>query len=292
MVMKTTSEKKDMYGIINNMIMEKLQNGKAPWRQTWNDYGPARNYLSRKPYRGINSLILNNMDFEYPLYLSFLQARELGGNIKRGSKSIEVIYWKTLEFENDEKVKRIPFLRYYNVFNIECVEGIKLKLPTKYVNDSIEQCENIINDMQSKPIIEHGGDEPYYNWKEDRVKVPHRGNFILSDEYYATLFHELAHSTGHESRLNRETCMKPAVYGSRDYCREELVAEIATCFLCGESGIANNIIENSSAYIEFWLERLTHLLKEDTKAFVRASALAQKATDFILNRVDEAVLQE
>jgi antirestriction protein ArdC len=290
--MKTTSKKKDMYAIINNMIMDKLKNGKMPWKQTWNNYGPARNYVSKKAYRGINALILNNTEYEYPLFLSFLQAKELGGHVKKGAKSIEVIYWKTLEFEKEEMVKRIPFLRYYNVFNIECVEGVKFTLPTKYVNDAIESCDNIVNEMPSKPIIEHGGDEPYYNWKEDRVKVPHRENFILSDEYYATLFHELVHSTGHESRLNREECMKPSIYGSRDYCKEELVAEIATCFLCGEAGISNNTIDNSSAYIQFWVERLTYLLREDNKAFVRASALAQRAADFILKRIEEPLLQE
>lgn len=290
--MKTTTEKKDMYAIINNMIMNKLENGKMPWKQTWNDYGPARNYVSKKAYRGINALILNNTEFEYPLFLTFLQVKELGGYIKKGSKSIEVIYWKTLEFENEETIKRIPFLRYYNVFNVDCVEGVKLKLPAKFVNDSIEACETIVNDMPSIPVIDHGGDQPYYNWREDRVKVPNRENFILSDEYYATLFHELAHSTGHTSRLNRDTCMKPAVYGSRDYCREELVAEIATCFLCGEAGISNNTIDNSSAYIQFWVERLTHMLREDNKAFVRASALAQKATDFIMNKVEKSVLQD
>ena len=205
--MKTTSLKKDMYAIINNMIMEKLKNGKMPWKQTWNNFGPARNYVSQKPYRGINALILNNTEFEYPLFLSFLQAKELGGNIKRGSKSIEVIYWKTLEFENDEKTTRIPFLRYYNVFNIECVEGIKLKLLTKYVNDPIEQCESIINEVPSKPIIEHGGDEPHYNWKEDRIKVPYRDNFILSDEYYATLFHELGHNAAKMIMPHRIGCV-------------------------------------------------------------------------------------
>jgi antirestriction protein ArdC len=290
MVMKTTSEKKDMYAIINNMIMDKLKNGKMPWKQTWNDYGPARNYVSKKAYRGINAMILNNTEFEYPLFLTFLQVKELGGFIKRGSKSIEVIYWKTLEFENEEKIKRIPYLRYYNVFNVECVDGVKLKLPTTFVNDSIDACETIVNDMPSRPVIEHGGDKPYYNWMEDRVKVPNRGNFILADEYYATLFHELAHSTGHTSRLNRDTCMKPAAYGSRDYCKEELVAEIATCFLCGETGVSNNTIDNSSAYIQFWVERLTSMLREDDKAFVKASALAQKAADFIMNRVEEPVL--
>jgi antirestriction protein ArdC len=292
MVMKTTSERKNMYDVINNLIMNKLQNGKMPWKQTWNDFGPARNYVSKKPYRGINALILNNTEFEYPLFLTFLQVKELGGYIKKGSKSIEVIYWKTLEFSEEEKIKRIPFLRYYNVFNVDCVEGVKLKLPTKNINDSIDMCENIINDMPSRPIIEHGGDKPHYNWMEDRVKVPNRDNFILSDEYYATLFHELAHSTGHTSRLNRDTCMKPAVYGSIDYCKEELVAEIATCFLSGETGISNNTIDNSSAYIQFWIERLTHMLKEDIKVFVRASVLAQKAADCIMNRINVEIFQE
>jgi antirestriction protein ArdC len=292
MVMKTTSERKNMYEVINNMIMHKLQNGKMPWKQTWNTFGPARNYVSKKPYRGINALVLNNTDYEYPLFTTFLQVKELGGHIKRGSKSIEVIYWKTLEFANDDKIKTIPFLRYYNVFNVDCIDGIKLKFPERYVNDPIDACETIVNDMPSKPIIEHGGDEPHYNWKEDTIKVPYRENFILSDEYYATLFHELAHSTGHESRLNREECTKPSVYGSWDYCKEELVAEIATCFLCGEAGIADNTIDNSTAYIQFWVERLTHMLKEDNKAFIRASAQAQKATDFIMNRIEEAVPQE
>jgi antirestriction protein ArdC len=290
--MKTTSERKNMYEVINNLIVDKLQNGKMPWKQTWSSFGPARNYVSKKPYRGINALILNNTDCEYPLFLTFLQVKELGGYLKKGSKSIEVIYWKTLELENDDKMKRIPFLRYYNVFNVDCVEGVKLRLPNSYVNNPIESCETIINDMPSKPIIEHGGDEPNYNWREDKVKVPRRANFILSDEYYATLFHELSHSTGHESRLHREECMKPTIYGSREYCKEELVAEIATCFLCGETGISNNTINNSAAYIQFWLERLTHLLREDSKAFVRASAQAQKAVDFVLNRISEPVAQD
>ena len=98
MVMKKTSER-NLYEVINNMILAKLENGKMPWKQTWNNFGPARNYVSKKAYRGINALILNNTDYEYPLYLTFLQVKELGGYIKKGSKSIEVIYWKTLEFQ-------------------------------------------------------------------------------------------------------------------------------------------------------------------------------------------------
>lgn len=286
-----THEKKDMYAVLNNMILEKLQQGTLPWKQTWNSFGPARNYVSGKPYRGINALILGNSGFEYPLFITFLQAKELGGHIKKGSESIPVIYYKKLLVENGDEVKSIPFLRYYNVFNIDCVEGIRFKLPTRYQNDPIDCCERIVAEMANKPEIEHGGDEPHYNTMEDKVKIPVRCNFTTSEEYYATLFHELAHSTGHESRLNRESLIKPSPYGSREYCKEELTAEIATCFLCGEAGIGNNILDNSASYIKFWHDRLTHLLKEDNKAFVRASAQAQKAADYILNRIEEPVLQ-
>lgn len=94
------------------MILDKLRRGTMPWKQTWNSFGPARNYFTKKPYRGVNALMLNNTDFEYPLYMSFLQVKQLGGRIKKGSKSIEVIYWKTLEFANEDQIRRIPFLRY------------------------------------------------------------------------------------------------------------------------------------------------------------------------------------
>ncbi|MEX2231253.1 MAG: ArdC-like ssDNA-binding domain-containing protein, partial [Cyclobacteriaceae bacterium] len=212
--MKTTHEKKDMYAIINNMILDKLQQGMPPWKQTWNSFGPARNYLSGKPYRGINAMILVNSGFEYPLFMTFLQAKELGGCIKKGSESIPVIYYKKLLIENGEDVKSIPFLRYYNVFNIDCVEGIRFKLPAKYQNDPIDGCERIVAEMTNKPAIQHGGDEPHYNPKLDRVTIPERSNFTTSDEFYATLYHELSHSTGHESRLHRESLIQPSPYGS------------------------------------------------------------------------------
>lgn len=290
--MKTTHEKKDMYQVINSMILDKLKQGTAPWKQTWNSFGPARNYVSGKPYRGINALILGNAGFEYPLFMTFLQAKELGGHIRKGSESIPVIYYKKLQIENGEEVKSIPFLRYYSVFNIACVEGADLKLPTKYRNSPIEYCEDIVSGMSNKPAIVHRGDEPHYNAKEDRVEIPVRSNFTTSEEYYATLFHELSHSTGHESRLNRESLVKPSPYGSREYCEEELIAEIATCFLCGEAGIENSTLDNSASYIKVWHDRLVRILKEDNRIFVRASAQAQKATDYILSRVEEPVIHD
>lgn len=219
------------------------------WKQIWNNYGLARNYVSKKLYRGINVLIFNNIDYEYLLFLMFFQVKEFGGYIKKGLKSIEVIYWKILQFEDEEKIKWILFFRYYNVFNVECVEGIKFKFLTKYINDFIDVCEIIVNDMLSKLFIEYGGDELYYNWQEDCVKVLYCENFIFLYEYYAILFYEFVHSTGYVLRFNRDICMKFVVYGLRDYCKEELVVEIVMCFLCGEVGIFNKIIDNSSVYI-------------------------------------------
>jgi antirestriction protein ArdC len=282
--MTATTERKNAYARVNEMIKERMQQGVAPWKQTWSSFGPARNYMSKKAYRGINALILNNTPHEYPLFLTFRQVKEMGGYVRRGSKSIEVIYWKTLQYENEEKVTRIPFLRFYNVFNIDCVDGIRLKLPTSYVNDPIETCESVINDMPLRPVIRHGGDEPSYDILHDMIRIPARENFILSDEYYSTLFHELAHATGHSSRLDREGCRSSHAFGSILYCKEELVAEMTSCFLCGECGIVNKTIDNSSAYISWWVDRLKRLTSEDERCLVRASVLAQKAVDYILRR--------
>ena len=282
--MTTTIERQNAYARVNEMIMERLQNGVAPWRQTWNSFGPARNYMSKKAYRGINSLILNNTPHEYPLFLTFHQVKEMGGWVRKGSKSIEVIYWKTLQYEKDEKITRIPFLRFYNVFNIDCVDGVRLKLPKPYVNDPIGTCEDVIANMPSRPTIRHGGDEPSYDIHQDVVSIPMRENFVLSDEYYSTLFHELAHATGHASRLDREGCRSSRAFGSIPYCKEELVAEMASCFLCGECGIVNKTIDNSTAYISWWIDRLKQMIGEDERCLIKTSALAQKAVDYILRR--------
>jgi len=279
-----TQGKKDMYAIINEMILQKLSEGKAPWRQSWNSFGAPRNYATNKCYRGINTMILAQQDVEYPLYLTFLQVKELGGRLKKGSKSIDVIYWKTLEYEQEESIKRIPFLKYYNVFNISCLEGVDFKLPQQQQHDRLSDCENLLQAMPSPPSILFKGDQPCYNRNTDVVTIPKLENFNSPEEFYATLFHELSHATGHEKRLNRETLVKPTTFGSEAYCREELVAEIATCFLCAETGIGTQTLDNSASYIQWWLQRLKTLLKSDEKLFVRSSALAQRAEDYILAR--------
>ncbi len=240
--MKTIKDKTDVYEMINNMILEKLQQGTLPWKKTWNSFGPARNYVTNKPYRGFNALILGMIgaNFDYPLFMTFNQVKQLGGFVKKASKGFPVIFWKKLYYSEEtskrimpdelkdhdpDDVKVIPLLRYYNVFNIDSIEGVEFKLPGgNYVSNPIERCENIILDMPNRPALIKGGDQPKYNPAKDVVKVPDIKDFTSEAEYYAALFHELGHATGHVSRLNRETLTKPAAFGSKIYCQEELVA--------------------------------------------------------------------
>lgn len=291
------SAKTDLYERINEMILEKLRQGTAPWKMSWSSYGPARNYVSSKPYRGINALLLGCMNYEYPLFMTFNQIKNLGGTLKKGSKSLPVVYWKRLVYAADSKgattevpekenedVKIVPLLKYYNVFNIASVEGINFKLPAKtIVHDPVETCEKIIAGMPNPPVIRFTGNQPCYVPFVDEVRVPPMSRFDSAGEFYNTLYHELSHATGHASRLDRPTLTNAAQYGLESYSKEELVAEIAACFLCGQAGIDCQILDNSASYIGHWLEKLTSLLEENYKFFVQASGQAQKAADYILN---------
>lgn len=295
--MKPSNKKADVYEIINNIILEKLEQGKLPWTARWTDFGPPRNYVSKKPYRGINNILLSNLGYEYPLYLTFKQAKDLGGRIRKGAKAVPVIYWKILKYDNSSNqenaasqdktsIKTIPLLRYYSVFNITDVEGITPKLPDRHIpNNPIETCEQIVSGMPNRPNLKHGGDQPYYNTQDDYVQMPTINNFDESERYYTTLFHELSHSTGHQSRLNRDGITKPTLFGSRAYSFEELVAEISACFLSNEAGIAYANFDNSVGYIQGWLANLIQTFKEDKSCFIKASAKAQQAADYILNRL-------
>jgi len=236
--MKTKKEKTDVYEMINNMILEKLQQGTLPWKKTWNSFGPARNYVTKKPYRGLNALIMGMIgaNFDYPLFMTFNQVKQLGGFVKKGSKGFPVIFWKKLYYsettskrimpnelkDNDPNdLNVIPLLRYYKVFNIDSIEGVEFKLPGgNYVNNPIERCENIILDMPKRPALVKGGDQPKYNLAKDIVKVPDIKDFTSEVEYYAALFHELSHAAGHATRLNRETLTKLAAFGSKIYCQD------------------------------------------------------------------------
>ncbi len=268
----------------------------APWHKPWFDCGTPVNLITKKTYRGINVFLLSMMGYVSPYFLSFNQVKKLGGNVKKGEKGIPVIFWKWIVKNEDEdgnkldKPKNIPFLRYYTVFNIAQTEGIpEKKIPaikTRIFNP-IEDGDKIIANMPNRPEMTHDQARAYYMPSLDVVNMPKHELFESDNAYYSTCFHELVHSTGHATRLNRKEVTDANSFGSHDYSVEELVAEMGAVFLCNEIGIASTF-DNSLAYLKSWLSKL----KEDTKLLVMASGRAQKATDYIIGEKEEVVEEE
>jgi antirestriction protein ArdC len=231
-----------------------------------------RNLVSKKSYRGINTLLLHAMSYESPFWLTFRQALELGGNVRKGEKSCPVVFWKQLAIEDAEtgETEKIPMMRLYSVFNVAQCEGIK-KLPAT-VETTPTKPDEIIAAMPQRPEIKHGMAKAFYSPSADNVAMPNRERFETEAGYFSVLFHELIHSTGHASRLNRPTLTESQGFGSDPYCKEELIAEMGAAFLCGQAGIAEQTLDNSAAYVQNWLEAL----QNDKKLIVQAASGGRK----------------
>jgi antirestriction protein ArdC len=279
-----------VYDVINEKIIELLEQGTVPWRKTWHSESNApKNLISKKEYRGINSFLLGTSTFSSPYWVTFKQATDKGGHVIKGSKSTPVVFWKWIDrkegdgadSEETNSKGKIPMLRLYNVFNMEQVEGIEPPAPETTINTftPIEAAQQIIAGMPLRPDIQHGGNKACYSPMLDYVKLPVPEAFETPEEYYSTCFHELSHSTGHGSRVGRKGVTETSYFGSHEYSKEELVAEMGAAFLCGHAGIEQRVIENSAAYIQGWLKAL----KNDMKMLIMAAAQAQKASDYILN---------
>ena len=290
-----TDEKHDVYEIVTNRIIELLEAGTVPWHQPWSDAGEPQNVITKIPYRGFNLLLLASLGYSRNLFLTYRQAKELGAMIRKGEKPFPIVFWKWPEAKPDENGKKPvekvrPILRYYQVWNIEQCEDIPEHLlpPPEMPNDPIEVCENIVLMMPKCPPITHVGKKAYYKPEEDVINIPKIKAFDSSEDYYATLFHELVHSTGHASRLHRKDSMK--TLDIEAYSMEELVAEIGACFLASVAGLPEDAINQGAAYIDGWL----NVLRDDKRFIVFASTQAQKAVDFIMSRKThaEAVSEE
>lgn len=266
----------DVYQMVTDRIIEKLEEGIAPWRKHWNASGVAMNWKTQKPYRGINTLLLDPGE-----YATFKQIKEAGGKVKKGAKSEIVVFWKWLEKEDEDgETKKIPFLKYYRVFEINTqVEGLKSKRDViTYDHNPIEEAEKIFKGYPNAPAYTYNPGRAYYQPALDKINVPPLKDFKVPEEYYSTLFHEMVHSTGHRSRLARTGIEDVAAFGSETYSKEELVAEMGAAMLSGFSGIDNSTMDNSANYIGGWLRSL----KDDKRLVVQAAAQAQKASDHIL----------
>lgn len=270
-----------IYQIVTEKILEKLKAGVVPWKMPWKGGGIPTNFVSKKAYRGINLLLLGMQGYGSNYWLSFKQCKDLGGRVKDNSKATLVIYWKIVEKKikdeaGEDAVKRFAMLRYYTVFNVEQCEGLKLP-ENKDVLDfhPNDLCEAVIDGYCDCPEIVSKENQPYYRPSTDQINMPSKENFHSVEGYYASLFHEMIHSTGSKERLNREGFSTH--FGSEDYSKEELVAEFGSSFLSGLCGLESTI-ENSASYIAGWMKKI----QENDKWIVCAGALAQKAVDYIL----------
>lgn len=278
-----------VYKIITDRILSMLKAGVNPWEKPWKPGTTSvldHNGVSHKAYHGVNSLVLpgERMVHGYgaPIWLTYNQARKMGGNVRKGEKGAPVVFWKFLEVidkhdPDGQRTVTIPMLRYFSVFNIDQTEEVQLpKVETTEQPETVipEGLAQTIVDGFSGPTIKHVGDDrAYYVPSTDMVIMPRPDQFTSEEQYYATMYHELGHSTGHDSRLNRD--MKAYKRDER-YSREEFVAELCSAFLCSHVDIDNNM--QNAAYLKSWTSKLS----DNPKWLVWASSRAESAAKYIL----------
>lgn len=278
---------KSVYEMVTERIIEQLENNIIPWEKPWTGVkSGAFNRISKKPYSLLNQMLLKHEGE----YATFKQWQDLGGHVRKGEKSEIVVFWKIqpVEEEQDDgtkEVRQIPLLRYYNVFHISQVEGVE-PLQADDLNDiePIEKAESVLHDYWTRENIKvyhKASDRAYYSPTLDLIHLPLFEQFKDANEYYSTAFHESVHSTMKENRCNRAEDRKGKLvaFGSEDYSKEELVAEIGSASLMNIIGIeTSKSFRNSSAYIQGWLSKL----RSDVKFIVSASSKAEKAVNYIL----------
>lgn len=275
----------NVYEIVTKTMIEKLEAGTVPWKKPWQAGGLQKNLVTKKAYRGINQFLLDLSGYDTPYWLTYKQAKDLGGHIKKGEKSQIIVFWNWIK--NEKTGEEYPLFRYYRGFNLDQTEGLQdhkdkilADMEIEKLNfKPIEACEAVVNNWLGKPPITHSGNRACYSPFLDKITMPAKENFHGVQEYYSTIFHELTHSTGHAKRLNRPEIVDANHFGSHDYSKEELVAEMGASFLAQRTGIDNVTMDNSAAYIASWLKKL----RSDPKMVVQAAAKAQKAVDLILN---------
>ena len=293
----------DIFQAVTDRIISQLEKGVIPWKKPWRVTGiqikraenlrkVAFNRFTRTAYTALNQMLLSKPGE----YASFKQWTEAGGKIKKGASSEMVVFWKWLDFEDkndlDEngkpKQKRVPYLKYHSVFHIDDVDGIE-PLTSKEIEGETAKGDTFAPDEEAEKVIQayenresiritYQGNEAFYSQTFDTIQLPERFKFgKKSAEFYSTAFHEITHSTGAHHRLGR---LVPAHFGSSEYSKEELVAEIGASGMLNLLGLETpDSFQNTAAYIQSWIK----VLRNDKKLIVSASSKAEKAIHYIFN---------
>lgn len=283
---------RDIAAEVTASILSALDAGTVPWRRPWACIDGQRNLQSGRPYRGVNQLLTqiaaDVRGYSSPHWTTFRAAKKAGGAVRKGERGTLVTFWKRLRVKDadaEDGHRIIPMLRHYTVFNLDQVDGIDA--PAEAEREAIEPlaaAEAIVAGMPAPPSVGHGQDRAFYDPRTDHVQLPRLEAFHSAEGYHHTGFHELVHSTGHGSRLARpEVATARIQFGSADYSREELVAELGAAMLCGHAGIDPSI-EQSASYINGWRKALS----DDPKLILQAAGKAQKAADYVLGTTFDA----
>lgn len=291
----------DIYAAVTDRIIAELESGNIPWQKPWT--GVTTGAIKRsdgRPYSLINQILLGKPGE----WMTYKAAQAAGGNVKKGAHGSMVVFWKMLKCDlkdsNGNVVKNengmpmyksIPVLKYYTVFHIDDCEGIEPKWTKENLPataEANEKADAIIDDYSTRAklkIVHEKQNEAFYMPSKHIVKLPLIEQFADTSEYYSTTFHELVHSTGHKTLLNRfDGEAANAAFGSREYSKEELVAEIGACGILNEIGMeTHNSFRNSAAYIQSWIRQL----KNDKRMIISAASRAEKAIKLILNITDD-----
>ena len=287
-----TSTRTDIYTRITSRIIEELEKGVRPWMKPWNAEHAAGRITrplrhNGQPYRGINVIQLwmtaESAGFVSPFWLTFQQAKELGGFVKKGEHGTPVVYAssftkKEANEQGEEIEQEIAFLKEYTVFCADQCEGLpqhfyQLAEQPKETMERIEQAERFF--ANTKADIRTGGNQAYYAIASDYIKMPPFETFRDAESHAATLAHELTHWTRHPLRLDRDFGRKR--FGDAGYAIEELVAELGSAFLCADLSITPEVREDHAAYVACWLK----VLKDDKRAIFTAASHATKAVDYL-----------
>jgi antirestriction protein ArdC len=284
----------DVYQAVTDRMVRALEQGVVPWRVPWTQSGRPLSMSTGKPYRGVNTWLLSLASHEHgwhsPWFGTYRQIQEQGGRVRRGERSTLVTIWKKLEIREHDPgtgevtARSVPMLRRFAVFNADQADGLSARFhPEPGAERPIARPQVLLDgylDQRGAPQLFHDVEgQAFYNPATDEIHLPPLSGHRSPEHYYATAFHEAAHSTGHASRLSRaDVTSQDAIFGSHKYGREELVAQMAASMLCAETGIdTDEIFENSTAYVGSWLRTI----KGDPRMVVSAATAAQRATDMI-----------
>lgn len=289
-----SKERVDPYQLVTDTILKHLEEGVVPWRRPWSrETGKPRNFHTGKPYRGVNLLLLGLQKFASPFWLTFQQVKTLGGSILKGERGSTVVKWGRFNPKENEQTapngsgakKPRFYLKEYVVFNAAQTDGIQFPSVAPAApmpkSKSVEIAEHMVVNMPQPPVIMQGQrDLAAYKPSTDTVFMPLDSAFASMEDYHLTLFHELVHATGHESRLNRKTLVEHDGFGGKVYSQEELVAEMGAAYLGLEADIVQDNHLNAAAYIQSWLDVLRE--PDHKRWLVIAASQAAKAADFVL----------